>query len=165
MVTRCPPCGVERIGSRSPGALGLFWDTESTAPGRSSPRPRTASPYPTMWSLPFVVFVRRFRFVRIALFNFFMSFVVFFGFFSWPCKIRQMSAWRVVGGRGHTRSAEQCGRVPVIVHGASQYSRIFVQSIRRNDVETEERDRRDINRIKNCVNWNYQLLVLLTTVM
>lgn len=81
MVTRCPPCGVERIGSRSPGALGLFWDTESTAPGRSSPRPRTASPYPTMWSLPFVVFVRRFRFVRIALFNFLCHLSFFSDFF------------------------------------------------------------------------------------
>lgn len=81
MVTRCPPCGVERIGSRSPGALGLFWGTESTAPGRSSPRPRTASPYPTMWSLPSVVFVRRFRFVRIALFVFFTSLVGFSDFF------------------------------------------------------------------------------------
>lgn len=152
MVTRCPPCGVERIGSRSPGALGLFWGTESTAPGRSSPRPRTASPYPTMWSLPSVVFVRRFCFVRIShyLFLSLSPFVVFFRIFffflfSWPCKIRQ--TWRVRGWSGgegtHTRSAEQCGRVPVIARGASRYSRIFVQSIRRNDVETEERNRRD----------------------
>lgn len=72
MVTRCPPCGVERIGSRSPGALGLFWGTESTAPGRSSPRPRTASPYPTMWSLPSVRFSFVFRF-----FCFFLVFLVF----------------------------------------------------------------------------------------
>lgn len=52
MVTRCRPCGVERIGSRSPGALELSSGTESTAPTRNSPRPHTASPYPTMWSLP-----------------------------------------------------------------------------------------------------------------
>ncbi|CAL7947072.1 unnamed protein product [Xylocopa violacea] len=51
MVTRCRPCGVERIGSHSPGALGLSWGTESTAPRRNSPRPHTASPYPTMLSL------------------------------------------------------------------------------------------------------------------
>ena len=52
MVTRCQPCGVERIGSRSPGALELSSGTESTAPRRNSPRPHTASPYPTMLSLP-----------------------------------------------------------------------------------------------------------------
>lgn len=56
MVTRCRPCGEEQIGSHSRGALGLFLDTESTAPTRNSPRPHTASPYPTMWSLPWRFF-------------------------------------------------------------------------------------------------------------
>lgn len=150
MVTRCPPCGVERIGSRSPGALGLFWGTESTAPGRSNPRPRTASPYPTMWSLPFVViFVCRFRFVHIALFNFFLhclSFVFFSRFlFCGHIKSAERDAWgggRGGGGGHSTRSAEQCGRVPVIVRGASQFSRIFVQSSpkkRRGDRREEQK--------------------------
>lgn len=80
MVTRCPPCGVERIGSRSPGALGLFWGTESTAPGRSSPRPRTASPYPTMWSLPSVIFR---SFVLFLFFFFGVHFCV--SHYSVPC--------------------------------------------------------------------------------
>jgi len=203
MVTRCPPCGVERIGSRSPGALGLFWDIESTAPGRSSPRPRTASPYPTMWSLPSVVFVRSFfcvffvfvvlffwffffsfpcvshysiffsfRFVVVSFSFFFphsryLSFFCFvsfsvwfffvwffrfsFGFFRflffrfffpWPWKIREWHE-RVVGGRAHRTQRRTMWESTVIVRSASQYSRIFVRSIRRNDVETEERNKRD----------------------
>lgn len=94
-------------------------------------------------SVLFRAYFALFVFIVVAVCRFFSD---FFFLFSWPCKIRQ--TWRVrgwSGGRGHThtRSAEQCGRVPVIARGASRYSRIFVQSIRRNDVETEERNRRD----------------------
>lgn len=90
-------------------------------------------------------------------------------FFRGHVKSAKRDTWGgLVGGGGEdtdTRSAERSVGGPVIVRGASRYSRIFVRSIRRNDVETEERNRRDINRIKNCVNWDYQLLVLLTTAM
>lgn len=120
MVTRCPPCGVERIGSRSPGALGLFWDTESTVPGRSSPRPRTASPYPTMWSLPSVVSVHILCVCSI-IFGLFRSWFrlweIFFVFFSWPRDTQNppnIIRERTVGGRADIRSAEQCREmVPV----------------------------------------------------
>lgn len=98
MVTRCPPCGVVRIGSRSPGALGLFWGTESTAPGRSSPRPRTASPYPTMWSLPSVVFDRSF-----CIFFFCSCLLIFYIFFCGRVRSAEHDTRGSIGGRTHTQ--------------------------------------------------------------